>query len=90
MPVGCTEIGEAFQGQDLEAGYAHFQVGQAWELGDGVGEVGAEGGLDRFLRPEVHAEGGQLSPRQHHAMRGVHPFQLTDFHPSEDVRQRHA
>jgi hypothetical protein len=23
-------------------------------------------------------------------MSGVHPFQLTDFHPSEDVRKRHA
>jgi hypothetical protein len=82
------------RGEDLEAGDAHFQVGQAEELGEGVGEIDAEGGSyrlrKRFLRPEVHAEGGQLSPRQHHAMRGVHSFQLTDFHPFEDVRQRHA
>jgi hypothetical protein len=79
-------VGEAFQGQDIEAGDAHFQVGQAEELGDGVGEVGAEGGSyrfrKRFLRPEVHAERGQLSPRQHEAVRGVHPFSSpTSIHP---------
>ena len=55
----AVAVGEAFQGQDLETGDAHFQVGQAEELGDGVGEVGAEGDFDPFLRPEVHAEGGQ-------------------------------
>ena len=60
-----------FQGQDLEAGDADFQAGEAEELGDGVGEVGAEGFFDRFLGPEVHAEGGQLSPRQHQAVRDV-------------------
>jgi hypothetical protein len=37
----AVAVGEAFQGQDLEAGDAHFQVGEAEELGDGVGEVGA-------------------------------------------------
>ncbi len=36
----AVAVGEAFQGQDLEARDAHFQVGQAEELGDGVGEVG--------------------------------------------------
>ncbi len=56
----AVAVGEAFQGQDLEVGDAHFQVGQAEELGDGVGEVGAEGGFDRFLTPQVDAEGGQL------------------------------
>jgi hypothetical protein len=46
----AVAAGEAFQGQDLEAGDAHFQAGQAEELGDGVGEVGAEGGSDRFRK----------------------------------------
>ncbi|HSY50371.1 MAG TPA: hypothetical protein VLC46_16280 [Thermoanaerobaculia bacterium] len=36
----------------------------AEELLDGVGEVSAEGGFDRFLGPEVRAEGGQLSPEK--------------------------
>ncbi len=38
----AVAFGEAFQGQDLEAGDAHFQVGQAEELGDGVGEEARE------------------------------------------------
>jgi len=45
----AVAVGEAFQGQDLEAGDAHFQVGQVKELGDGVGEVGAEGFFDGLL-----------------------------------------
>ena len=44
----AVAVGEAFQGQDLESGDAHFQVGQAKELGDGVGEVGAEGFSSRW------------------------------------------
>ena len=39
----AVAVGEAFQGQDLEAGDAHFQVGQAEELGDGVREVERRG-----------------------------------------------
>jgi len=35
--------GEAFHGQDLEAGDAHFQVGEAEELGDGRRRGGRRG-----------------------------------------------
>ena len=42
----AVAVGEAFQGQDLEAGDADFKVGDAEELGDGAGEVGAEGFFD--------------------------------------------
>jgi len=45
----AVAVGEAFQGQDLEAGDAHFQVGQAEELGDGVGEVCAEAAAIAFV-----------------------------------------
>jgi hypothetical protein len=34
-------LGEALQGEDLEAGDADLEVGEAEELGEGVGEVGA-------------------------------------------------
>jgi hypothetical protein len=44
----AVAAGEAFQGQDLEAGDAHFQAGEAEELGDGAGEAGAEG-LSNYL-----------------------------------------
>jgi hypothetical protein len=47
----AVAVGEALQGQDLEAGDAHFQVGQAQELGDGVGEVGAP--ATRNQKPET-------------------------------------
>jgi len=60
----AVALGEALKGQDLEARDADFEVGEAEEVGDGVGEVGAEGCLDGFLRPEAHAEVGQLSPRR--------------------------
>ncbi len=32
----AVAVGEAFQGQDLEAGDAHFQVGEVEELRDGA------------------------------------------------------
>lgn len=53
LPVA---LGEARQGQDLEAGDEDFEMGEADEVGDGVGEIGAEGRFDRFL--------GQMSARK--------------------------
>ncbi len=42
----AVAAGETFQGEDLDAGDADFQVGEAEELGDGAGQVGAEGFFD--------------------------------------------
>ena len=86
----AVALGENFQGQDLEAGDADFEIGEAEEVGEGVGEVGAEGCFDRFLGPEVHSEGGQLSPRQFDAFDRVDTFQLADFHSAADVIEGHG
>jgi hypothetical protein len=43
-------MGQAFQGEDLETGDADLQVGEAEELGDGAGEIDAQGVFDRLLR----------------------------------------
>jgi len=60
----AVAVGEAFQGQDLEAGDPHFQVGQAEEFGDGAGEVGAP--ETRNQKPERGAS-DVLRSRQRHA-----------------------
>jgi hypothetical protein len=67
-------------------GDADLEASEAEELGDGVGEAGAEGCLNGFLRPEAHVEVFQLSPGE--ALDRADPFQLANFHPAADVIER--
>jgi len=52
----------ALRGEKVNPSFQERRMRTLGRRGGGTGESVAEVGFDRFLRPEVHAERGQLSP----------------------------